>query len=116
MTLDNINVEESIKRVEDLIARETDISPALKASIDVLLLLITILVNRLGLNSRNSSKPPSTDPNRTRKPRGNGNRKPGGQPGHNGNTLRPVDNPDEVKELRVDRSTLPKGRYRKVGF
>ena len=73
-------------------------------------------MNRLGLNSKNSSKPPSTDRFRPRKPRTNGDRKPGGQPGHKGNTLKKVDTPDEIKEIPVDRSSLPKGRYHGVGF
>ncbi|MBW2647753.1 MAG: IS66 family transposase, partial [Deltaproteobacteria bacterium] len=64
MTVENINVEKAIQRVNDLIAQEKDLSPALKASLEVLLLLVTILANRLGLNSKNSSKPPSSDPNR----------------------------------------------------
>lgn len=63
MTVENINVEAAIKRVNDLVAAEKDLSPALKASLEVLLLLVTILTNRLGLNSKNSSKPPSSDPN-----------------------------------------------------
>lgn len=99
-----------------MVAKEKDLSPALIASIDILLLLVTILVNRLGLNSKNSSKPPSTDRFRPRKPRTNGVRKPGGQPGHNGITLKQVDTPDEIREIPVDRSSLPKGRYHRVGF
>src|SRR3990172_7989755 len=56
---------------------------------------------RLGTNSRNSSKPPSSDepgvrphPKSQRKASG---RKPGGQSGHTGHTLRLVDEPGEVK-------------------
>jgi transposase len=56
---------------------------------------------RLGTNSRNSGKPPSSDgpdvkphPKSQRKATG---RKPGGQPGHAGHTLRMVDKPDEVQ-------------------
>jgi len=90
MTVDHINVEASIKRVKDLMASESELSPALKASIEVLLLLISILVNRLGLNSKNSSKPPSSDPNRIKKSRKTGERKPGGQPGHKGKTLQQI--------------------------
>ena len=40
MTVDHINVGASIKQVNDLMAAEGNLSPALKASIEVLLLLI----------------------------------------------------------------------------
>jgi len=62
VTIDNINVEESVQKVADLIATEKGLSPALRGSLEVLLLLVSLLLNRLGLNSKNSSKPPSTDP------------------------------------------------------
>jgi len=39
---------------------------------EVILMLVSLMFNRLGLNSSNSSKPPSTDPNRKRKSRGKG--------------------------------------------
>ena len=116
MTFENINVEKTIQRVNDLIAEEKDLSPAFKASIEVLLLLVTILVNRLGLNSKNSSKPPSFDPNRKKEPKEPGVRKPGGQHGHVGATLKPFPDPDLVKEIPVDRSTLPQGNYRPIGY
>ncbi|HEY4017586.1 MAG TPA: DUF6444 domain-containing protein, partial [Pseudonocardiaceae bacterium] len=57
------------------------------------------LKRRLGMNSTNSSQPPSTDElaKPTRKSlRGKSNRKPGGQAGHPGSTLTPVAVPDEV--------------------
>jgi len=116
MTVENINVEAAIKRVNDLIAQEKDLSPALKASLEVLLLLVTILANRLGLNSKNSSKPPSSDPNRKKERKGSSARKPGGQNGHKGTTLKPFPDPDMIKVVPVDRSTLPQGDYRSVGF
>jgi transposase len=116
MTVDNINVEASIKRVNDLIAAEENLSPALKASLEVLVLLVTILTNRLGLNSKNSSKPPSSDPNRKKEAKEASERKPGGQHGHIGATLKPVSDPDLVEEIKVDRSVLPHGIYRTVGY
>ena len=63
------------------------------------------LERRLGLNSQNSGKPPSSDglkkpksKRRTRSLRGKSGRKPGGQPGHKGKTLRRTDHPDRVKD------------------
>jgi transposase len=61
---------------------------------------IAELERRLGLNSSNSGKPPSSDglkkPPRVaslREPSGN---KPGGQKGHDGETLRQVAEPDNI--------------------
>ncbi len=116
MTIQDISVDATIDRVKTLIAEEKKLSPALKSSLEVLLLLVTLLVNRLGLNSKNSSKPPSMDPNRQKKPRGKGGRKPGGQKGRSGTTLQPVPDPDEIKSLPVDRSLLPRGSYQEVGY
>jgi transposase len=115
VTIDNINAEASIQRVTTLIAAEQDLSPALKSSLEVLLVLVSLLLNRLGLNSKNSSKPPSTDPFRRKESRAASGRKPGGQPGHAGTTLKPVSDPDIVKEIWVDRSVLPPGFYRCCG-
>ena len=58
---------------------------------------------RLNQNSRNSSKPPSTDFSVKKKPnpgsrRKKSDKKPGGQEGHSGTTLNMVNDPDEVIE------------------
>lgn len=116
MTINDINIEEIVEQVKSQIAGEKDLSPAIKASLDLLLLLVTLLLNRLGINSSNSSKPPSADPNRTRKPKSPSGRKPGGQQGRQGTTLQPVVDPDEIKILRIDRKSLPDGQYREVGY
>jgi len=103
--------------VRALLAQEKSLSPALKSTIEMLVLMVTLLVNRLGLNSANSSKPPSTDPNRQRKVKNTQGKKPGGQCGRIGSTLEKVKNPDKIKVLKIDKRTLPRGKhYRDIGF
>jgi transposase len=116
MKIENIPVEETIEKVKKQIEEEKNLSPALRTSLELLLSLVTILLGRLGLNSRNSSKPPSNDPNRKKKPK-KGSKKPGGQKGHTGNHLKLIDDPDHIESLKVDRSTLPSdGNFQSVGY
>jgi transposase len=59
---------------------------------------------RLATNSTNSSKPPSSDGPRKPAPkslRKRGARKPGGQPGHQGHTLKMVGTPDHIHVHRA---------------
>lgn len=66
------------------------------------LLRIEELERRLGKDSHNSSKPPSSD-GLGRGPRVNrkkSEKRPGGQPGHEGHTLMQVKQPDRVIERR----------------
>lgn len=118
MKIENINVDTAINSVKELLDREKNLSPALRAALEVLLLLVELLLNRVTLNSKNSSKPPSTDQNRKKsKKKGKSDKKPGGQKGHTGTNLKPVDDPDKVKVINVDRRTLPKGfLYHEAGY
>ena len=62
------------------------------------------LENQLASNSRNSSKPPSSDGFRKPAPkslRKKGKRKSGGQPGHAGHTLKMADRPDDTQVHHV---------------
>ena len=59
MTVDNIDVEATVRKVRELLTQETNISPALKTVLEVLLVLVIAMLNRLTLNSKNSSTPPS---------------------------------------------------------
>jgi transposase len=116
MRIENVEVEQTLEKVKKQIEEEKNLSPALRASLELLLSLVRLLLNRLGLNSRNSSKPPSSDPNRKKK-RNNGNNNPGAQKGHTGNHLELVDDPDHVESLKVDRATLPTdGTFQCIGY
>jgi transposase len=117
MKIEDIDVNKTLQNARELLEKEPHISSAFKAVIEVLFVVITLLINRLALNSKNSSKPPSADPNRLKKTKeaalGN---KPGGQQGHVGRNLKPVENPDEIKCITLDKKTLPPGKYHKVGY
>jgi transposase len=116
--LDKLSVTQTVENAKKLLAEDPQISPALKAMFELLLTIITLLAGRLSLNSRNSSKPPASDPNRNKKAAADSEdkKKPGGQPGRVGVNLKPVSNPDKIIPIPVDRSTLPKGQYREAAF
>lgn len=116
MKIEAINVEKTIENTRRCLDEDSSVSPALKSSIELLLVLVTLLLNQLGLNSSNSSKPPSTDPNRKKKKKLPGEKKPGGQKGHTGKTLKKFSDPDIIEKIPVDKAVLPKGDYRDVGY
>ena len=117
MTLKNINIEETVEKARSLLSKENNISAALKSTFEDLLLLITLLFQQKGLNSRNSSKPPSDDKNRQRgSNKKKSTHKPGGQKGRKGVQLKPVANPDKIEIIKYDKRTLPRDDYKEVGF
>jgi hypothetical protein len=66
--LDGINIDKVMKEINELIESDKSLSPASKAMFNMLALFIPLLLKRIGLTSRNSSKPASTDaPNVTKK-------------------------------------------------
>src|SRR3989304_10470293 len=75
----------------------------LDAELPALRKRVAELEARLNMNSRNSSKPPSTDefvkPKSRREKSG---RTSGGQKGHPGHTLEMTDNPDHIVIHRVE--------------
>ena len=120
MTVANIDVSAALEKVKSLLKEEKNLSPAFKASVELLMLVVSLLTNRLGRNSRNSSIPPSQDPNRAKQKKAAGEvqkRKPGGQKNHEGSTLTKTGTPDEIEEIVIDRRTIPADRmYRDAGF
>ena len=78
-------------------ARHAAEMQALQAEMAVLRAGIAELERRLGLNSSNSGKPPSSDGlKKTRSLRGSSGKAPGGQAGHKGRGLKRASAPDKV--------------------
>jgi transposase len=117
VTLKNINPEKVIESVRQQMAADSNLSPGFAAAIDLLITLCVLLLERLPKkHSKNSSLPPSQDPNRPRKCLAKNKRKAGAQPGHIGTTLQAVDKPDRIETIKVKRNTLPKGRWSRCGY
>ncbi len=116
MKIENIDIQATIEKAKALVRDDEQLSAATKSMFEILILVITLLANRLNLNSTNSHKPPSSDPNRKKQVRKKSANKAGGQNGHVGTTLKKIDDPDTVEVIKVDRRTLPAGQYRQVGF
>jgi transposase len=116
MKLDSINISEIVEKTKAQLKEDTSITPALKMSLELILMVVVMLAERLGLHSKNSSIPPSKDPNRKKEPKDKGGKPAGGQKGHKGSTLAQTDFPDEVETRLVKRDTLPLGKYHEVGF
>lgn len=93
-----------IAALEQANARLAAANGALEQTVATLTRRVTHLEHRLALDSHNSSKPPSSDwgsrgkpaPRSLRPAPGTSGRRPGGQPGHPGTTLRLVDTPDRL--------------------
>jgi transposase len=119
MKVGKINVSEAIGNVEKTLQNDRSISPQVRMLLELLIVIINMLLEKMGINSRNSSTPPSRDPNRERgskrKVKGE-KRKPGGQNGHKGARLERHENPDKIEVLEIDRRTLPAGKYHTAGF
>ncbi len=113
---ESLDVNATIEQVENALKNDKAASPALVAAVQMMLLLVKLLFGRLSLNSRNSSKPPSQDPNRPKEERKKSTNKQGGQKGREGKTLKPVDDPDEIIQVPVNRDSLPPGQYHDVGY
>ncbi len=116
MKINGIDVDATLKKVETVLSEEKGLPPAIRSMVELLVLLITLLAKSLNLNSSNSSKPPSSDPNRKKVRKAKGDKKAGGQKGRVGVTLQKVDEPDKIEVIKLDRRKLPPGKYKEAGY
>lgn len=112
LTIEKFDINKTLEDARKALEKDTTASDSLRAIFEVLLIIIKLMADRLGKNSKNSSKPPAQDPNRKRgsKKDKNSNKKAGGQEGHEGKTLQLSSTPDIIVPLSIDKRTLPKGR------
>jgi hypothetical protein len=85
------------------VADKDELIRALFAQVTALTAKVAELEGRLSLNSRNSSKPPSTDGMSKPKPKSQrqpGQHPTGGQTGHSGHTLKKAAQPDHTETHR----------------
>jgi transposase len=115
MKINGIEIDIVIDSTKKLLTEDKSISPALRAAIELIMLVVSLLANRLGLNSQNSSKPPSTVFDRKKNSRNKSDNPTGGQKGREGKTLYPFEEPDVVKDIPVNRALLPPGKYNGAG-
>lgn len=118
-TIKSINVTQALADAKELLRQDGAVSGKTRETIEILVQVVTLFSNRLGMNSKNSSTPPSKDANKALKKRTQGQgekRKPGGQEGHKGTTLKKVENPDAIQEIQIDRRTIPAGYYKTIGY
>ena len=97
-------MEEYERIIAKLLARIEELEALVKQQAETIAAQaarIAELEKRLNKNSRNSSKPPSSDglkkPPRTKSLRIKGENKSGGQKGHKGSTLNQVSDPDKIE-------------------
>lgn len=116
MNLSSINIREVVGQTKQQLEQDKTITPVLKASIDLILMVVLMLADKFGLHSQNSSIPPSQDINRKKSPKKSSDKSAGGQTKRVGKTLEQTDTPDEIKRILVDQTKLPTGNYREVGY
>jgi transposase len=108
MKVSGIDIESNINNIKVQIETDNTLSPSMRIAMDLLLLIVTLLCRRLGLNSNNSNNssiPSSSVQNRKKNSNGNSTKKSDGQKRHKGTTLPLDDNPDITHKLIVDSTT-----------
>ena len=99
--IEEIDVDAAIESLKQSLKKEGGLSPAFRSSLELLLVFVELLLDRVTLNSSASSIPPSADPSRKKTQRDK--RKPGGQKGHEGTTYEPLENHDRIVPIEIDK-------------
>jgi len=105
--LKNDTIHRTIEDAKKAIEEDRTLSASMRMLFNVLFLIIQALCHKLNINSLNSSKAPSLDPKRQKPNRGKSGKKPGGQEGRTFATLQPVESPDVIENIKVDRTLYP---------
>jgi transposase len=106
-SLKSIDVSASLASARKHLANNSAMDSATRNLFALLITIVELMVARFGANSKNSSVPPSQDPNAEKRKRASSARKPGGQAGRVGKTLVQSENPDEIVALKIDPEKLP---------
>jgi transposase len=106
--LSSAQKEALIRELDELVCCQAARIAELEAQVQALQEQGQALQAQLAKNSRNSSKPPSSDGLKQTRPRpqserGQSGRSPGGQQGHPGRTLKQIDHPDRIIFHRPER-------------
>jgi len=67
--LKEVNISESLRAAKELLAEDKSLSSSALAIFSLLVTIVELLLLKFGANSKNSSLPPSKDPNGLKKKR-----------------------------------------------
>jgi hypothetical protein len=62
LSIGNIDITKAIEDARSALEADSSISKETRAIMNILIIVVSLLSEKLGLNSSNSSKPPSNDP------------------------------------------------------
>jgi len=79
LTVNKIDITSAIADVKNLLESAASLSKEARSMFNLMLLIVELLINKIGINSSNSSKAPSSDPNRVKESKKSSDKKPRSQ-------------------------------------